>query len=77
MKEKLHTLVKNDAAQSVISSLLCILGGLIIGFIALLIIWLRPKAENWAFTAMWLGWLLMIYLYVGHTSGALLGNMNL
>ena len=38
MKEKLHTLVKNDAAQSVISSLLCILGGLIIGFIALLII---------------------------------------
>lgn len=48
-----------------------------LAFIALLIIWLRPKAENWAFTAMWLGWLLMIYLYVGHTSGALLGNMNL
>ncbi len=47
---------------------------LILAFIALLIIWLRPKAESWAFTAMWL---LMIYLYVGHTSGALLGNMNL
>lgn len=46
-------------------------------FVALLLIWLRPKSENLAFILMWMGWLLMIYLYVGHTSGALFGNINL
>lgn len=46
-------------------------------FVALLLIWLRPKSENFAFVLMWLGWLLMIYLYVGHTSAALFGNLNL
>lgn len=46
-------------------------------FVALLLIWLRPKSENLAFVLMWLGWLLMIYLYVGHTSAALFGNLNL
>lgn len=48
-----------------------------LALIALLQIWFRPKAENWAFIAMWIGSLLMIYLYIGRTSAAWLGNMNL
>ncbi len=48
-----------------------------LALIALLLIWFRPKAENWAFIAMWIGSLLMIYLYIGRTSAAWLGNMNL
>lgn len=48
-----------------------------LALIALLLIWFKPKTENWAFVIMWMGWLIMIYLYVGHTSAALFGNLNL
>ena len=38
MKKKLRSLFKNNAVQSVLSSLLCILLGLLIGYIVLLFI---------------------------------------
>ena len=38
MNLKMRTLLKNNAFQAILSSLLCILGGLIIGFIVLLFI---------------------------------------
>jgi hypothetical protein len=50
---------------------------LVLALAAILLVMFKPARENWAFCLMWLGWLLMIYLYVGHVSGNLLGTINL
>jgi simple sugar transport system permease protein len=38
MNKQKNSLLRNDGFQSLISSLICVLGGLIVGFIVLLII---------------------------------------
>lgn len=50
---------------------------LALALLALLLVMSKPSTENWAFVILWLGWLLMIVLYVGHVSSSLLGTMNL
>ncbi len=50
---------------------------LLIALIVILMIMFKPSTENWAFCLMWIGWLLMIYLYIGHVSGSLFGLVNL
>lgn len=50
---------------------------LILALVAIVLIWFKPRSENWAFTIMWAGWLLMMFFYVGHTSSAWFGNINL
>jgi hypothetical protein len=50
---------------------------LVLALAAILLVMFKPARENWAFCLMWIGWLFMIYLYVGHVSGNILGLINL
>ncbi len=50
---------------------------LLLALIVVLLLMFRPKSEIFAYLIMWLGWIFMMYLYVGHTSGSLLGTINL
>ena len=50
MKKEKTSLLQKDGVQTLISSLLCILGGLIVGYIVLLII--EPKGAFGAITAV-------------------------
>lgn len=50
MKNKMRTLLRNDGIQTLFASLLCILGGLFIGFLALLII--EPSGAVEAITSI-------------------------
>ena len=49
---------------------------LLLLFIAILIIFIKPERENIAFGVFVVSWLLMIISYVGHISSNILPVMN-
>lgn len=50
---------------------------LLLALIVILLLMFRPKSELFAYVLLWLGWIFMMYLYIGHTSSGLLGTINL
>ncbi|MBC8764327.1 disulfide bond formation protein Dba [Campylobacter jejuni] len=50
---------------------------LLLVLIALILIIKKPEKENLAFGLVMVAWLLMVFFYVGHKTGALLTIMNL
>lgn len=50
---------------------------LLLVLIALILIIAKPEKEKFAFGLVMVSWLIMIFYYVGHKTGALLTVMNL
>ncbi|ECV9671435.1 TPA: disulfide bond formation protein Dba [Campylobacter coli] len=50
---------------------------LLLVLMALILIIKKPEKENLAFGLVIVAWLLMVFFYVGHKTGALLTIMNL
>lgn len=46
-------------------------------FIAVMLIWFRPANEKLAWCLTIVAWFSVVFMYVGHVSTAILGNMNL
>ncbi|MDO4673805.1 dihydroneopterin aldolase [Campylobacter sp.] len=50
---------------------------LLLVLIAMVLIIIKPQKERLAFGLVMVSWLIMIFYYVGHKTGALLTVMNL
>ncbi|MBK1971259.1 dihydroneopterin aldolase [Campylobacter sp. TTU-622] len=50
---------------------------LLLVLIALILMIKKPEKEKLAFTLVIIAWLMMVFFYVGHKTGALLTIMNL
>ena len=50
MKEKMSNLIRKDGFQTLLASLVCILGGLLVGYVVLLVI--EPSGAFGAITAV-------------------------
>lgn len=44
---------------------------------AVLLIWMKPQSEKLAWWLTVAGWLMVVLMYVGHVSHAILGSLNL
>lgn len=46
-------------------------------FVAVMLIWFRPANEKLAWCLTIVAWFSVVFMYVGHVSTAILGNINL